>query len=62
MQKLLLFCCFLGQHSAEAKDYTSQQLAAGLTNMDHLVRLRGSSLLYMDAVWTTVMSPPLVSK
>lgn len=27
--------------------------------MDDLVRLRGGgSLLYMDAVWTTVMSPP----
>lgn len=27
--------------------------------MDDLVRLRGgSSLLYMDAVWTAVMSPP----
>lgn len=42
-QKLLLFCCFLGQHSAEAKDYTSQQLAAGPKSMDDLVRFRGGA-------------------
>lgn len=59
--KLFLFCCFPGQHRAEAKDCTSQPHAAGPTTVDHLVRLRGRSLQYLDVAWTTEMRlfPPL---